>query len=199
MLKKNQPSIKSICVYCGSSAGVNQDYKDAAKKLGHMIADKGRRLVYGGGRMGLMGVVADAALEKDGEVLGIIPSHLSEKETAHQGLTDLYIVETMHERKQLMVENSDAFVILPGGLGTMDEFFEVFTWWQLGLHDKPILVANINDYWSPLVDLVTNIAKEGFCGKNDFDQVIVVDSVIEVIEALDKAPKETNDPNMKWI
>lgn len=195
----DQSHIESICVYCGSSERVDDAFKDAVRNLGTLIAENNRRVVYGGGRKGLMGIVADAALNHGGEVFGVIPSHLDEKETAHQGLTELHVVETMHERKQIMVEQSDAFVIMPGGLGTMDEFFEIFTWWQLGLHDKPILVGNINGYWDNLINLVHNIASEGFCSPEDLKRIIVVDKVEQIIPSLDDAPRETNDPKTKWI
>ena len=191
--------VKNICVYCGSSENVEPAFKEASAELGKLIATNDRRVVYGGGRNGLMGIVADAALEHGGEVIGVIPLHLDEKEVAHQELTELHVVDSMHVRKQMMVEKSDSFVILPGGLGTMDEFFEIFTWWQLGLHDKPIVIANINEYWTPLLNLVENIASEGFCRKDDLDFMRVVNSVEDIIPSLDAAPRETSDPKTKWI
>lgn len=200
MTKQNDEDIiKNICVYCGSSENVDEIFKQTSAQLGTIIAESDRRVIYGGGRNGLMGIVADAALEKNGEVIGVIPLHLDEKEVAHKELTELHIVDSMHERKQLMVEKSDAFVILPGGLGTMDEFFEIFTWWQLGLHDKPILIANIKDYWTPLIKMLDNIQSEGFCRKDDLDFIRVVNSIEEILPSLDAAPRETSDPNTKWI
>jgi uncharacterized protein (TIGR00730 family) len=152
----------SICVYCGSAADVAQPYKDAAVSLGRLAAEQGIEIVYGGGRVGLMGLVADAALAAGGRVTGIIPRHIVEMEVAHRTLTELVVVETMHQRKQMMADRADAFAILPGGLGTLDEAFEILTWKQLGLHDKPIIVVNIAGYWDPLLALVRHGVGEGF-------------------------------------
>lgn len=192
-------NIKRVCVYCGSSSRVDQDYKDAAKSLGEMIAENDWGVVYGGGRVGLMGIVADSALENDAEVIGIIPEHIQEREVEHNELTELHVVDSMHTRKQMMVDKSDAFVILPGGLGTLDEFFELITWKQLGLHDMPIVVVNMKDYWTKLLDAIHNIASEGFMRQEDMDLFVVVDSVDEVPEALKNAPNEKFDPSTKWI
>jgi uncharacterized protein (TIGR00730 family) len=152
----------SICVYCGSSANVAQSYKDAAVHLGREAGERGVEIIYGGGRVGLMGLVADAAIAAGGRVTGIIPSHILEMEVAHQTLTELIVVENMHQRKMMMFERSEAFVILPGGLGTLDEAFEILTWKQLGLHSKPIIVANIDGYWDGLLALVRHGVDEGF-------------------------------------
>lgn len=191
--------IKTICVYCGSSIRVSQSYKDNAARLGELLGQNDYDVVYGGGNVGLMGITATSALDNGADVIGIIPTHLSERETAHKHLTELHTVETMHERKQMMVDRADAFVIMPGGLGTMDEFFEIFTWWQLGLHDKPIIIINVDGYWTPLLDLVQNIATEGFCSQSDYDHLIVLDKTDDIIEALKTAPVEKNDPKTKWI
>jgi len=174
----------SVCVYCGSSDNVDPAYKAAAKDLGNMLAQKGVRVVFGGGDVGLMGIVATSALNAGGEVHGIIPEHIAEKEIAHISLTKLDVVKTMHERKTIMVDNSDAFVILPGGLGTMDEFFEAFTWWQLGLHDKPIIIANIEGYWDPLLVLLNHLIEKGFARDIDSKYLITVNSVEEIAEVL---------------
>lgn len=192
-------NINRVCVYCGSSSRVDDAFKDAAAKLGKDIASNGWGVVYGGGRVGLMGIVADSALENKGEVIGIIPEHIQEREVEHNELTELHVVDSMHVRKQMMVDKSDAFVILPGGLGTLDEFFELITWKQLGLHDKPIVVVNMNDYWTKLVEAIHNIASEGFMRQEDMGLFVVVDSVDEVPEALRNAPNEKFDPSTKWI
>jgi uncharacterized protein (TIGR00730 family) len=152
----------SVCVYCGSSARVALAYRRAAAELGGILARNGVRVIYGGGRVGLMGLVADSALAAGGAVTGVIPRHIQEMEVAHQALTELIVVETMHERKWIMAERSEAFVILPGGLGTLDETFEILTWKQLGLHDRPIVLLNLDGYWEPLLALIRHGAREGF-------------------------------------
>lgn len=143
--------LKSICVFCGSNTGVLPEYKQQAEELGLLIAQRGLRLVYGGGNVGLMGVIADTVLQHKGQVTGVIPDFLMRKEVGHKGLTEQIIVQTMHERKQKMAELSDAFIVLPGGIGTMEEFFEVFTWGQLGLHNKPFAVLNSGGYYNHLL------------------------------------------------
>lgn len=191
--------IKNVCVYCGSSSRVDDAYKNAATSLGKLIASEGWGVVYGGGRVGLMGLVADSALENGAPVIGIIPEHIQEREVEHTDLTELHIVDTMHVRKQMMVDKSQAFVILPGGLGTLDELFELLTWKQLGLHDKPIVIVNLNGYWSKLIESVKNIAGEGFMREEDLGLFIVVDAPEDVPEALKNAPTEKFDPTTKWI
>src|ERR1700761_7268297 len=152
----------TLCVYCASSADVAQLYKDAAVELGRSIAEQGIELVYGGGRVGLMGLLADAALAAGGKVTGIIPGHIVDMEVAHQTLTELVVVETMHERKKMMFDRSDAFVVLPGGMGTLDEMLEILTWKQLGLHDKPVILVNIGGYWDRLLAVIDHGVAEGF-------------------------------------
>ena len=191
--------IQNVCVYCGSSSRVDQAYKDAAVTLGQDIAAQGWGVVYGGGRVGLMGLVADAALEKGAKVIGIIPEHIQAREVEHNELTELHVVDSMHTRKQMMVDLSQAFVILPGGLGTLDEFFELITWKQLGLHDKPIVVVNLNGYWSDLLSCVDNIADVGFMRQEDKDLFVVVEKIEDVAEAVKNAPNEKFDPSTKWI
>lgn len=191
--------IKSVCVYCGSSARVDQAYKDAAVELGQAIAAKGWDVVYGGGRVGLMGLVADSALSSGAKVYGIIPRHIQSREIEHTDLTELCVVDTMHVRKQMMVDKADAFVILAGGLGTLDEFFEILTWKQLGLHDKPVVMVNINGYWTKMVEAIRHIASEKFMREEDMNMFHVVDTVAEVADALVNAPKERFDPSTKWI
>ena len=191
--------ITNVCVYCGSSSNVDDAFKEAATKLGGLIAKENWGVVYGGGRVGLMGLVADSTLNAGGNVIGIIPEHIEEREVQHEELTELHVVDTMHVRKQMMVDRSQAFVILSGGLGTLDELFELLTWKQLGLHDKPIVIVNINGYWTKLLAAVQNIADEGFMRQDDLKMFIVVDDVSEVPEALKNAPSEKFDPTTKWI
>jgi uncharacterized protein (TIGR00730 family) len=174
----------SICVYCGSSAGVAHSYKDAAVQLGREAGERGVEIIYGGGRVGLMGLVADAALAAGGRVTGIIPSHILEMEVAHQTLTELIVVENMHQRKMMMFERSEAFVILPGGLGTLDEAFEILTWKQLGLHRKPIIVANIDGYWDGLLALVRHGVDEGFIRPQHARLFTEVGDVAAILSAL---------------
>lgn len=190
---------QNICVYCGSSSRVDDIYKQQAVKLGKIIADEGWGVVYGGGRVGLMGLVADSALDNGASVVGIIPSHIQEREVEHNELTELHIVDTMHVRKQMMVDKSQAFVILAGGLGTLDELFELLTWKQLGLHDKPIVIVNIEGYWTKLLESIDHIASKGFMRSEDLNLFVVVDNVDQVPEALDNAPIEKFDPTTKWI
>src|SRR5882724_11747956 len=147
-------SVKRLCVYCGSSDRVAAAYREAARRLGTILAASGIELVYGGGRIGLMGLVANAALEAGGRVIGIIPAHLHDAEIGHSGVSELIVVGSMHERKQRMFEMSDAFAVLPGGLGTLDEAFEIITWKQLSLHDKPVVILDVAGYWAPLVALI---------------------------------------------
>jgi uncharacterized protein (TIGR00730 family) len=174
----------SICVYCGSSADVAQSYKDAAVHLGREAGERGVEVIYGGGRVGLMGLVADAALAAGGKVTGIIPRHILEWEVAHQTLTELIVVENMHQRKMMMFERSEAFVILPGGLGTLDETFEILTWKQLGLHNKPIIVANIDGYWDGLLALVRHGVDEGFIRQRHARLFIEVGDVAGILSVL---------------
>ena len=152
----------SLCVYCGSRTGDNAAYEAAATAIGTAIGHRGWRLVYGGGRAGLMGRVADAALAAGAAVLGVIPRSLMEREVGHQGLTELHVVETMHERKLLMAQHSDAFIALPGGIGTFEELFEVWTWRQLGYHDKPVGLLNVEGYYDTLLGFMRQTVARGF-------------------------------------
>ncbi|HEY2411292.1 MAG TPA: TIGR00730 family Rossman fold protein [Pirellulaceae bacterium] len=156
-----QRRLTSICVFCGSSAGARPDYATAAAAFGRMLADRSIRLVYGAGNVGLMGVLADAALAAGGSVIGVIPQMLVDRELAHRG-TDLRIVTSMHERKALMAELSEAFVALPGGLGTYEELCEVLTWGQLHIHTKPVACLNVAGYFDPLVRMLDHAVAEGF-------------------------------------
>jgi uncharacterized protein (TIGR00730 family) len=189
-------TIRRLCVYCGSSGAVDQHYRDAASELGARLGAAGIGLVYGGGRVGLMGLLADAALAAGGEVIGIIPSRLRDAELAHTGATELVVVDSMHERKRLMAEAADAFAILPGGIGTLDEMFEILSWKQLGLHDKPILLADIAGYWTPLRDLLDHIVERGFAGPPTRSLLRILPTVSELIATLagETAPSQQIDP-----
>jgi len=158
----NRKHLKAVAVYCGSNIGTDPAYAAAAASLGQTLADRGIRLVYGGGHVGLMGVLADVVLGNGGEAYGVITRALKEREVAHSGLTSLTVVETMHERKAAMADAADAFVMLPGGYGTLDEFFEVVTWTQLGIHAKPCGVLDVAGYFAPLGTLLDGAARAGF-------------------------------------
>lgn len=155
-------SLRSVCVFCGASTGANPLYRDAAIALGRTLAERGLTLVYGGGAVGLMGIVADAALAAGGEVIGIIPQSLKDAEIGHAGLTRLEVVDGMHARKARMAELSDAFIALPGGLGTLEELFEVWTWGQLGYHAKPLGLLDVNGFYEKLGSFLDHIVDEGF-------------------------------------
>ena len=196
---KRMSDINSLCVYCGSSANVDEDFKTAAHDMGVILASAGIRLVYGGGKAGLMGIIADSVMTNGGEVIGIIPAHIADREIQHTGLTELHVVQTMHERKQMMVDRSDAFLVMPGGIGTLDETCEIMTWRQLGIHDKPIVIANLKNYWTPFLSMIDNIVNQGFMRADDKKITIVTDTIHDVIEKLRSAPQESFDPSSKWI
>ncbi len=176
--------VTRLCVYCGSAAGVDRRYRAAARELGKALAKAGIELVFGGGRIGLMGVLADAVLAGGGRVVGIIPDRLRAAELAHKGATELVIAGSMHDRKRLMAERADAFAVLPGGIGTLDETFEILTWRQLGLHDKPIFLVDVAGYWRPLRDLFDHLAAHGFTQSLAPRLLTIVPSVAELIGAL---------------
>ncbi|WPA93130.1 TIGR00730 family Rossman fold protein [Providencia zhijiangensis] len=154
--------IKSVAVYCGSSLGVNEIYQKQAIEFAKELVKRDIALVYGGASVGLMGTVADTVLSLGGKAIGVIPSLLEEREISHKNLTELYKVDTMHQRKSKMIELADGFVAMPGGYGTLEEYSEVFTWSQIGLHTKPCALFNINNYWQPLIDMTNKMADEGF-------------------------------------
>lgn len=182
------PRINSLCVYCGSSTGHDPRHGATAVALGQMMARNNITLIYGGGRVGLMGIVADAVLAAGGKAIGVIPTMLKTAELAHTGLTELIAVETMHDRKLRMFEIADAFAILPGGLGTLDEAFEIITWRQLGLHDKPILLIDNDGYWRPLRALLAHIIADGFARSDTERLVTVVEAIGEIPDILAKLP-----------
>ena len=176
--------VTRLCVYCGSAAGLDPRYRDAARELGDALAKAGIELVFGGGRVGLMGILADAVLAGGGRVVGIIPDRLRAAELAHQGATELVIAGSMHDRKRLMAERADAFAVLPGGIGTLDETFEILTWRQLGLHDKPIFLVDVAGYWRPLCTLFDHIATQGFTEALVPRLLTIVPDVAELMNTL---------------
>jgi uncharacterized protein (TIGR00730 family) len=176
--------MQSVCVFCGSASGVREAYAAAAAELGRALAAGRIRLVYGGGHVGLMGVLADAALQSGGRVVGVIPQHLVSRELAHRGLTELIVVQSMHERKQRMADLADAFIALPGGIGTFEELLEIMTWAQLGLHAKPIGILDVVGYYRPLVALIENAVREGFLRSEHLQGIVVAFEVGELLERL---------------
>lgn len=164
----------SVCVYCGSRAGANPAYREHAGQVGRMLARRGWRLVYGAGDVGLMGEVARQTQDAGGKTFGVIPTHLLDREVGKRDLDRFVITETMHERKKVMFMNADAVVVLPGGAGSLDEFFEVLTWAQLGLHRKPILLLDTDGYWSPLIALLDHVVAEDFADRSLLDFVEAV-------------------------
>ncbi len=175
--------MNSICVFCGSSLGNDPVFKQLAQLTGQVIAAQGKTLVYGGGRSGLMGVVADSALQAGGRVIGVIPHALVDRELAHTGLTELYRVNNMHERKTKMAELSDAFVALPGGAGTLEEIFEQWTWSQLGIHQKPCAFLNVNGFYTDLLKMLQASVDSGFTQARFVDKLIVAEQIEEVLAA----------------
>jgi uncharacterized protein (TIGR00730 family) len=191
--------IKRLCVYCGSSPGIDPSYRTAAAQLGTLLARSSVELIYGGGRVGLMGVLADAALGAGGRVTGIIPRHLHDREVAHPGVSDMVVVGSMHERKQRMFELADAFAVLPGGLGTLDETIEILTWRQLGLHDKPVIIADIAAYWAPLLGLIEHVIADGFAYVPLRDYYRVVARVEDVLPTLAALPQPSAPVQSKLV
>jgi uncharacterized protein (TIGR00730 family) len=189
-------TISSVAVYLGSSMGTDPQFAAAAKKLGGLLAARGIRLIYGGGRVGLMGVLADAVLRGGGSVTGVITRALEDKEIAHHGVMDLTVVHTMHERKAMMADRADGFIMLPGGYGTLDEFFEVLTWTQLGIHVKPCAILDVNGYFAPLTGLLDNAAGHGFLRDDHLHMVLTGTDPGELIDAMTAwAPPATE----KWL
>lgn len=186
----------SLCVYCGARAGADPAYLAAAEALGQTIADEGWRLVYGAGDVGVMGAVAEAATRAGAPTLGVIPTHLLDMEAPRGIFGDRVITETMHERKKVMFMNSDAVAVLPGGAGSLDEFFEVLTWAQIGLHSKPIYLVDINGYWQPLIALIDHVVAEGFAAetlKGLFQPVPTVADLADAIRAARSSARATHE------
>lgn len=175
--------MNSICVFCGSSLGNDPIYQQMAQATGQEIAAQGKTLVYGGGRSGLMGVVADSALQAGGRVIGVIPNALVDRELAHTGLTELHIVNNMHDRKTKMAELSDAFVALPGGAGTLEEIFEQWTWSQLGIHQKPCAFLNVDGFYDDLIKMLHASVERGFSQERFVDRLIVAEQIKEILAA----------------
>ncbi len=176
--------MKWMCVFCGSAPGARPAYTIAARTVGQALAARRVGLVYGGASVGTMGVVAHATLAAGGEVIGVIPEQLRDKELAYEGLTELHVVSSMHERKALMTELCDAFLALPGGFGTLDELFEALTWSQLGIHDEPIGLWNLQSYWTPLVTLLDHMVEEGFVSKHNRERLWVGDLLDPLLDDL---------------
>ncbi|MCX2723206.1 TIGR00730 family Rossman fold protein [Roseibium salinum] len=182
-----QNQLTSVCVYCGSSFGSDLSHEAAATRLGQLIAEAGLRLVYGGGSVGLMGTVANSALEAGGKVTGIIPHFLEKREVMLESLDDLIITKDMHERKHLMFQKADAFIALPGGIGTLEEAVEMMTWAQLGQHRKPVALANINGFWSPLLELFDHMRAQGYIRPETEVPYLVAKRVEDVLPMLQRA------------
>jgi uncharacterized protein (TIGR00730 family) len=174
----------NVCVFCGSSFGINPIYKQAAETLGKLMPSHGMKLVYGGGNVGLMGTVADAVMQSGGEVIGVIPDFLSRREVAHQGLTRLEVVGSMHERKKRMADLSHAFIALPGGWGTLEELAEVLTWRQLGLVSQPVALLNINNFFDPLLDQLRKMVQEGFVNPKNFEILKIGTSPEQILQVI---------------
>ena len=183
--------METICIFAGSSVGNRKIYSDTAKDLATSIIDHGYKIVFGGGNVGLMGILADAALAAGGHITGIITEQLNGVEVGHKGLSELVIVQSMHERKKEMAERSDAVICMPGGVGTWEEFFESLTWNQLGLQSKPIILLNLDDYYALLSEFVEHAVEEGFLPRSTANELIFVDSISEAMEQLKQyVPKD---------
>ncbi len=185
--------IRAIGIFCGSRSGLDPAFAEAARALGAELAARGIKLVFGGGRIGLMGIVADAVLEGGGRAMGVIPGFLDELEVGHDGLSEMVEVGSMHERKARMFVASDAFVVLPGGLGTLDEAFEVITWKQLRLHEKPIVLLDVAGYWSGFSGLIEGAVAGGFAHPKVRDLFSIVASVEEIFPAIESAPEPSRE------
>ena len=178
--------LASLCVFCGSSA--HEAHIEASRRLGRLAAERGVEIVFGGGRVGLMGAVAEAALQAGGRVYGVIPEFLQRLEVQYDAITELVVVDSMHTRKRAMFERADAFCVLPGGFGTLDETIEIVTWRQLGLHDKPIFLLNLDGFWDPFVALIHHQVEAGYVRPDNLALITVLDSVEAVFEAAAAAP-----------
>ncbi|MFQ3593117.1 MAG: TIGR00730 family Rossman fold protein [Gemmataceae bacterium] len=188
---------KSICVFCGSSNGLDPAYSDATRRVAIEMAARKLILVYGAGDVGLMGILADAMLAAGGLVIGFIPRALVDREVAHHGITELHVVETMHERKAHMADRASAFLALPGGFGTLDELFEILTWAQLGIHRKPIGLLNVRGFFNPLLSWIDHALQEGFLRAKHRDLLLVDDDPERLVQRLVTAPEPI--PVTKWV
>ncbi|CAJ8904804.1 decarboxylase family protein [Burkholderia pseudomallei] len=187
--------MNSVCVYCGSANGAKPVYADAARAFGRALANAGLTLVYGGGRVGLMGVIADEVIASGGRAIGVITELLYDKEVGHTGLTELHVVPDMHHRKKMMAELADAFVAMPGGAGTLEEFFEVYTWAQLGYHRKPVALYNVDAFYQPLITLLEHTVDEGFMQRTYFDALCIDAAPDALIDQLVRYRPHARD---KW-
>jgi len=189
-------ALRALCVFCGASPGVRPEYAAAAEALGRTLAGRGIELVFGGGGIGMMGTVARAALAAGGKVTGVIPEALQKRELALPGLSELHVVGSMHERKALMAERSDGFVALPGGFGTLEEFFEVLTWAQLGFHTKPVALLDVTGFYAPLMTALDHMAREGYIRPGQMDLILMDSDIGRLLERMDsyQAP-----PAPRWI
>ena len=192
-------AISSLCIYCGSSSRGRPSHHTAARRMGEILAEEHIRLIYGGGSVGVMGMLADAVSNGGGEVIGIIPKFLDQLEVSCRDCTELIVTDSMHSRKQRMAEMADGFVILPGGLGTLDELFEIMTWRQLGLHDKPIVVVNVDGYWASLTSLLDDIVEENYARPEHRDLLRIVETVDDVLPAMAKMPPASVNVDAKWL
>jgi hypothetical protein len=188
--------MKSICVFCGSNEGSHLVYKDVAKELSKELVSRQMVLVYGGGSVGLMGVLSTEIIKLGGEAIGVIPKFLADKELAHSSITELHVVDSMHERKARMAELSDGFIALPGGIGTLEELFEIYTWAQLGLHTKPCGVLNVNGYYDHLIAFLNHMVQEQFMKTKNQEMLLIKDNAPQLLEAM----AEYQSPKVsKWI
>ncbi|MBW7471874.1 TIGR00730 family Rossman fold protein [Marinobacter sp. M216] len=183
-----------VAVYCGSRSGTDPQYARKARELGEFLGANGVDLVFGGGHVGLMGVVADSVLESGGQVYGVIPEHLRDRELAHSGLTELFVVRDMHERKAKMAELADGFIALPGGIGTLEEIFEAWTWGQLGFHRKPCGLYNVGGFYDPLLEMVRTMKAAGFLKQEYIDMLVVADTPGQLLEGF----RQYRPPHEKW-
>ena len=190
------PELSSLCIFCGSNAGAQPAYVEAAEAVGRRLAQRGLRVVYGGGKIGMMGAVADAARAEGGEVIGVIPQAIFDLEIGHTGLDDLRVVGSMHERKALMAELADAFIALPGGIGTLEEVFEVYTWAQLGIHSKPLGLIDVAGYYQPLVAFLDHAVQERFLRPETRNMLAVSENLDDLITQLEAWEPVTV---RKWI
>ncbi len=194
----NMRKVGSACVYCGTGHKVDPIYKETAARLGTVMAENKVRLVYGGGKVGLMGIVSEYCFKAGGEVVGIIPEHIQDTEITNEDLTELHVVDSMHTRKGLMVEKSEGFIVLPGGFGTLDETFEILTWKYLGLHDKPIVLINVNGFYEPLLKMIDHMVESGFTPFWHRSLYQVVETPEEAVQAL-STQKERIPPDISHI
>ncbi len=179
-------TLDTVCVFCAANPGTDPMYRERAHAFGRLLAEGGRRVVFGGGRTGLMGALAEGALSANGQIVGVMPRHLVEREVAHTGLTELRVVDSMHERKTLLSSLADGFIALPGGIGTLEELFEIWTWGQLGLHRKPYGLLNVNGFFNPLLAFLDHAVAEGFLGAENRAMLAVSDDPVALLDQMEQ-------------